>query len=103
MSDKKHLTLVFIIYVDGKRLDTEHEGVLRKITGVDLIGWDPVKNESFIGKSEGNYKLRPGMRVTIKMVGEDIEGEYMSDVVVHTFDKQNGYITEFNLKRNMLS
>jgi len=135
------------------------------VTEVDLIGWDPVKNESFIGKStvgelpvkiggssdwtkaakgasgkyisnninlnikdtdeakqltigllqrnaylflqaygksEGNYKLRPGMRVTIKMVGEDIEGEYMADIVAHTFDKQNGYITEFKLKRNMM-
>lgn len=37
MSDNKHLTPVWIVYVDGKRLDTEHEGVLLSITVTDKI------------------------------------------------------------------
>ncbi|QQO09018.1 phage late control D family protein [Breznakiella homolactica] len=53
------------------------------------------------GSAEGNYKLRPGMRVTIKMVGEAFEGEYIADSVCHRFDHRSGYVTEFGLKRNM--
>ena len=32
MSENKHLTPVWIAYVDGKRLDTEHEGALRRVS-----------------------------------------------------------------------
>ena len=53
------------------------------------------------GKGEGNYKLRPGVRVTVKMVGEAFEGEYMANAVTHVFDRRSGYTTEFTLKRNM--
>jgi len=53
------------------------------------------------GKGEGNYKLRPGMRVTVKMVGDSYEGEYIAEVVIHRFDYHTGYIAEFDLKRNM--
>jgi len=53
------------------------------------------------GKGEGNYKLRPGMRVVIKAVGEAFEGEYMCETVTHLFDRKNGYSSEFTLKRNM--
>ena len=53
------------------------------------------------GKGEGNYRLRPGMRVTVKMVGERFEGEYTASTVTHRFDMRSGYITEFTLKRNM--
>ena len=53
------------------------------------------------GGGEGNYKLRPGMRVTVKMVGEDYEGEYMAEEVTHKIDRRGGYTSEFTLKRNM--
>jgi phage protein D len=53
------------------------------------------------GAGEGNYKLRPGARVTIKMVGEPYEGEYMAETVTHHFDHQSGYTAEFTLKRNL--
>jgi phage protein D len=53
------------------------------------------------GKAEGNCRLRPGMRVTIKAVGEAFEGEYLADRVRHCFDGRNGYTVEFTLKRNM--
>ena len=55
------------------------------------------------GEGEGNYKLRPGVRVTVKMVGETYEGEYMAETVSHRFDYRSGYRVEFNLKRNMHS
>jgi len=65
-----------------------------------------LQNNSYLfsharGKAQGNYKLRPGMRVTIKMTGEKFEGEYMAERVIHHFDRKSGYITEFELKRNM--
>lgn len=134
------------------------------MTGVDYVGWDDLKKESFAGKAElsdipvkvggskywneiyksssgnlrsteidlnsedseeakqlaigmlqnnsytfchahgigeGNYRLRPGMRVMLKMVGEMNEGEYLAEVVTHRFDHRNGYTVEFDLKRNM--
>lgn len=36
-NDEKHLTPVWIVYVDGKRLDTEHEGALQKIHMDDVL------------------------------------------------------------------
>jgi phage protein D len=52
------------------------------------------------GTGEGNYKLHPGMRVTIKYTGEKFSGEYIADTVTHRFDYEGGYITSFTLKRN---
>ncbi|MDR0320560.1 MAG: hypothetical protein LBI28_03585 [Treponema sp.] len=37
MSESKHLTPVWIIYADGRRLDTEYEGALRSITVTDKL------------------------------------------------------------------
>lgn len=54
------------------------------------------------GLAEGDYKLRPGMRVVVKAVGEAFEGEYMAEAVTHRFDRRNGYSSEFTLKRNMI-
>ena len=31
MGENKHLTPVWIVYVDGKRLDTDHEGALERM------------------------------------------------------------------------
>ncbi|MDR2587912.1 MAG: hypothetical protein LBC67_00650 [Spirochaetales bacterium] len=53
------------------------------------------------GSGEGNYKLRPGMRVTIKMAAEAFSGEYIAGSVCHRFDYTQGYRTDFSLKRNM--
>lgn len=36
-SENKNLTPVWICYVDGKRLDTSHEGALKKIHVDDLL------------------------------------------------------------------
>jgi phage protein D len=53
------------------------------------------------GKTEGNYKMRPGMRVKVKMTGEKFEGEYIAEHVTHRFNYSNGYTTSVLLKRNM--
>ncbi|MCL2381509.1 MAG: peptidoglycan DD-metalloendopeptidase family protein [Treponema sp.] len=54
------------------------------------------------GSVEGNYKIRPGMRTVMKMVGESFEGEYIIKSVEHQFDSGSGYRTSFRLKRNMM-
>ncbi len=56
-----------------------------------------------LGKSEGTYKLVPGMHVNIKYVGKVFEGEYIAESVTHEFDVLHGYTTSFSLKRNMCS
>ena len=37
MAENKHLTPVWIVYVDDKRLDTEHEGALLNINVTDMV------------------------------------------------------------------
>ena len=53
------------------------------------------------GSGEGNAKLLPGMRVTIKAAGDAVSGEYVAAAVRHRFDYASGYCTDFTLKRNM--
>jgi phage protein D len=53
------------------------------------------------GTAEGNYKLRPGMRVTIKGIKEAFDGEYIAEEVNHQFGGLTGFVTNFTLKRNM--
>ncbi len=55
------------------------------------------------GKCEGNYKIRPGMRVTIKMAGEEHDKEFIVEEVIHKFSYDEGYTTTVGLKRNMIS
>ena len=37
MPDARHLVSVWIVYVDGKRLDTDHEGALERIVIDDKL------------------------------------------------------------------
>lgn len=53
------------------------------------------------GSGEGNYKLHPGMRVTVKYAGDVFSGEYMAETVTHTLDVGGAFLTSFTLKRNM--
>jgi murein DD-endopeptidase MepM/ murein hydrolase activator NlpD len=53
-------------------------------------------------KTEGNYKIRPGMRVTLKMIGSKFDGEYIAEEVLHKFNYSDGYTTTVTLKRNMI-
>lgn len=48
----------------------------------------------------GDHRIRPGMRVTLKGVGERFSGEYVAERVEHELGA-DGFITEVHLRRNM--
>ena len=52
-------------------------------------------------KCEGDQRIFPGMRVTVKYVGESYSGEYIANHVLHEFSVYGGYTTTLYLKRNM--
>lgn len=52
-------------------------------------------------KCEGNRRLAPGTRVTVKYVGESFSGEYIAERVVHELSVSRGFTTEVYVKRNM--
>ena len=52
-------------------------------------------------KCEGNRRLAPGTRVTVKYVGESFSGEYIAERVVHELSVSGGFTTEVYVKRNM--
>ena len=52
-------------------------------------------------KCEGDQRIFPGMRVTVKYVGESYSGEYIANHVIHEFSAYGGYTTTLYLKRNM--
>lgn len=54
-----------------------------------------------ICKTEGNYKVHPGMRVSVKYVGEKFSGEYIADRIIHRFSNGDAFTTEVFVKRNM--
>ena len=54
-----------------------------------------------VGKCEGNRYIFPGMRVTIKYVGEHFSGEYIAERVVHEVSVNGPFTTEVYVKRNM--
>lgn len=51
-------------------------------------------------KTEGNYHIRPGNRITVKYLGKESDGEYLVSSVEHTFNVLEGYFTTCHLKRN---
>lgn len=51
-------------------------------------------------KTEGNYHIRLGNRITVKYLGKESDGEYLVSSVEHTFNVQEGYFTTCHLKRN---
>ena len=53
------------------------------------------------GKCEGNWRLVPGTRVTVKYVGEAFSGEYIAERVVQELSVSRGFMTEVYVKRNM--
>ena len=52
-------------------------------------------------KCEGNYRIHPGMRVSVKYVGDYYSGEYIANHVIHEFSVYGGYTTKVYVKRNM--
>ena len=51
-------------------------------------------------KTEGNSRIRPGNRLTVKYLGKHSDGEYLVQSVEHDFSVQDGYFTICHLKRN---
>ena len=51
-------------------------------------------------KTQGNYRIKPGNRLTVKYIAKQSDGEYLIESVEHTLDMQGGFITRCHLKRN---
>ena len=56
--------------------------------------------QSCEAKTEGNSRIRPGNRLTVKYLGRHSDGEYLVQSVEHDFSVQDGYFTTCHLKRN---
>ncbi|WP_288984003.1 contractile injection system protein, VgrG/Pvc8 family [uncultured Treponema sp.] len=56
--------------------------------------------QSCEAKTEGNCRIRPGNRLTVKYLGRHSDGEYLVYSVEHSFSIQDGYFTTCHLKRN---
>lgn len=54
-----------------------------------------------VAKGEGNYKVHPGMRVSIKYVGNKFSGEYIANRVEHDISVGGAFTTTVHVKRNM--
>ena len=56
--------------------------------------------QSCEAKTEGNSRIRPGNRLTVKYLGRHSAGEYLVYSVEHSLSAQDGYFTTCHLKRN---
>ena len=56
--------------------------------------------QSCEARTEGNSRIRPGNRLTVKYLGRHSDGEYLVYSVEHDFSVQDGYFTTCHLKRN---
>ena len=56
--------------------------------------------QSCEAKTEGNSRIRPGNRLTVKYLGRHSDGEYLVQSVEHSLCVQEGYFTTCHLKRN---
>ena len=56
--------------------------------------------QSCEAKTEGNSRIRPGNRLTVKYLGKHSNGEYLVYSVEHDLSVQDGYFTTCHLKRN---
>ena len=56
--------------------------------------------QSCEAKTEGDSRIRPGNRLTVKYLGKHSDGEYLVWSVEHDFSVQDGYFTTCHLRRN---
>lgn len=56
--------------------------------------------QSCEAKTEGNSRIRPGNRLTVKYLGKHSDGEYLVYSVEHDLSVQDGYFTTCHLRRN---
>jgi hypothetical protein len=85
-------------YADDSLRD-QKEAREREEAKLMILSYHYLKAE---GSGEGNSALLAGMRVLMKQVGKAYSGEYIAEVVIHELSEDEGYITRFFLKRNMM-
>ena len=56
--------------------------------------------QSCEARTEGNCRIKPGNRLTVKHLGKQSDGEYLVYSVEHSLSVQDGYFTTCHLKRN---
>ena len=56
--------------------------------------------QSCEAKTEGNSRIRPGNRLTVKYLGKQSDGEYLVYSVEHSLSVQDEYFTTCHLRRN---
>ncbi len=56
--------------------------------------------QSCDARTEGDSRIRPGNRLTVKYLGKQSDGEYLVYSVEHSFSVQDGYFTTCHLRRN---
>ena len=95
MAENKHLTPVWIVYVDGKRLDTEHEGALLNINVTDMVNGISTClltfNTSAVDlRTKGTFALES--KITIHLGYKDDCAEVFNGEITafHTVLKENG-------------
>ena len=56
--------------------------------------------QSCEARTEGNCRIKPGNRLTVKHLGKQSDGEYLVQSVEHSLSAQDGYFTTCHLRRN---
>ena len=56
--------------------------------------------QSCEARTEGNCRIKPGNRLTVKHLGKQSDGEYLVYSVEHSLSVQDGYFTTCHLRRN---
>ena len=88
---------------------------------VEIVSWHPVMSQAEAdqmaasrfgavslglvegnGSTEGRADLRPGRVINIEGVGKRFSGPYYVTETTHRFDQENGYRTNFSVRRNAL-
>ena len=90
----KHLTPVWIVYVEGKRLDTDHEGALKRITVDDClngIGRCTLLFDSSAVKLRDAGTQELEKKVSIHMGYKDYADEVFCGEITKTHIKLNEY------------
>lgn len=80
----KHLTPVWIVYVDGKRLDTDHEGALQRIymnDALDAVGVCSLEFDTSMFKVADAGSILLGSEVAVHMgYKDDCDQVFVGDV-----------------------
>jgi phage protein D len=68
--------------------------------GANILEQNSMKYIRFTGECQGDPKIKAGMVITIKGMGEIYSGEYFLKQVEHELKPMTGYVTSFEAVRN---